>query len=175
MKKIISAALLSSLLVSFLFSATGCGLFSKKIDGGTEAAKLLLANERMDEDLVGQKIDIGLSKGAKLLSAKSVSVEDAVLQSASYTWSNFPSYSSSSVEFAQFMKGVENHIGRVAEDIADMKKKVGITDKWVDAGNYRQLLRVYNNRDVLFEIDGSGNFFVYNRYTDSNAKNVYET
>ena len=175
MKRILSVVLLSCLLVSFVFSATGCGLFAKKIGGGTEAAKLLLANERMDEKLVGQKIDVGFSKAERLLSAKSVSVEDAIMQSASYTWSNFPSYSTSMVEFEQFMKGVEDYIGRVAEDIIDMKKKVGITDKWVDAGNYRQLLRVYNNRDVLFEIDGSGNFFVYNRYTDSNAKNVYET
>ena len=60
MKRFISILLATCMLLSVAVMLSGCNLFKKKIDSGTEAAKLLLANERLDENTVGAKIDLGL-------------------------------------------------------------------------------------------------------------------
>ena len=62
MKKVISIVLTACILCGTMLYMTSCNLFKAKIDSGTEAAKLLLANERLDEDLLNSKIDIGMSK-----------------------------------------------------------------------------------------------------------------
>lgn len=56
-----------------------------------------------------------------------------------------------------------------------MKKNVAITDKWVEVGRSKQMLRVYDNMDVLFVTDEFGDFYVHYRYTDASAKNIYES
>ena len=188
MKKLLSCLLLTCILASTVLFSAGCGMFKKKIDSGTEAAKLLLANERMDEDVVSSKINIGfssektrsLSNGRlgglnfKTLSRQPITLLNTSARASNYTWSEFPQYSSSAVEFNQFMVNVEEQVSRAAEAIADMKSKVGITDKWVEFGGEKQMLRVYDNRDVLFRIGIYNDIHVFVRYTDENAKNVYE-
>ena len=55
MKKILAITLATCTLASIALSAVACN----KVDSGTEAAKLLLANQRLDENLVGKKLDLG--------------------------------------------------------------------------------------------------------------------
>lgn len=183
MKKVLSLLLITALLSTLLLSLAGCG--KEKIDSGTEAAKLLLANERLDEKVVGQKVDVGLSSPLKAATASyrelsrglagagdGQRIETAV--SESHTWDSFREYSPSLVEFEQFMGTIDHQVERAAADIARMKDKVGITDKWVEIGREMQLLRVFETYDVLFVINEYGDIYVYYRYTDENAKNVYE-
>ena len=193
MKKLISFALILALIATLLVSFASCGVFAPKVENGTEAAKLLLAGERLDEKLVGAKLDFGFSSGvdanpgAKLVLIDRVApyaalYDDAIFTplngtgSSAYTWqaNEFPATSESAREFNQFIKSVEEEATRVAEDIAHMKTHVGVTDKWVTVGYERQMLRVYENRDVLIVGGEYGDVHVYIRYTSENAKNVYE-
>ncbi len=180
MKRTLSFLLAICMLGSVLLSTAGCSLFAKKIDSGTEAAKLLLANERLDENLLSEKIDLGLSAVQQRMRAKMPkkvrSLPDKQLANSGngYTWTEFSSFSSSMQEFSQFMKSVEEEVQDVAENIAHMKNNVGITDKWVKIGREKQMLRVYENYDMLIVVGEHEDIHVYYRYTDKNAKNVYE-
>ncbi len=181
MKRILSF-LLTICLISSLFSVlflSGCG---KSQVAGTEGAKLLLANERLDESLVGQKINVGVtsaSDGQKYMASTSSSPLDKVVKLSSstgvpYTWSDFPATSESLHEYKAFILIVEQEAERVAQDIADMKNNVGVVDKWVQVGYGLQMLRVYENSDVLIVKGEDEDIHVYYRYTNENAKNIYE-
>lgn len=184
MRRIISILLVTIMVFGALASLSGC----KKIDSGTEAAKLLLANERLNGDDFND-IDLGLDDPAPSVDTTIVSISKnaptkAILLSTlpmnevseKVTWSDFPEHSHSMVEFTQFMDTVEYRAESAANNISKMKNKVGITDKWVKTGsNEEQMLRVFEKEDVLIINDtGSNELSVYKRYTDENAKNVYE-
>ena len=185
MKRFISLLLVVFMLGGMLGFLSSC---AKKIDSGTEAAKLLLANERLNGDDFND-IDLGLDDPAPSIDTTIVSISkkapsNAVLLSTSQvneatekiTWSNFPDYSHSMVEFTQFMETVEHRAESAAKNISKMKNNVGITDKWVKTGlKEEQMLRVFEKEDILLVNDtDSKEVSVYKRYTDENAKNVYE-
>ena len=133
-------ALVATLLVSF----AGCGLFSSGVENGTEAAKLLLAGERLDEELVGAKLDFGFSDsadtdptarlvftgrvapfGALYADGAAIAPLRGTQSGTPYTWraSDFPATSSSKVEFSQFTQSVEQEAARVAEAARSGEKK----------------------------------------------------
>lgn len=185
MKRFISLLLVVFMLGGTLGFLSSC---AKKIDSGTEAAKLLLANERLNGDDFSD-IDLGLDDPAPSIDTTIVSISkkspsNAVLLSTSQvneatekiTWSNFPDYSHSMVEFTQFMETVEHRAESAAKNISKMKNNVGITDKWVKTGlKEEQMLRVFEKEDILLVNNtDSKEVSVYKRYTDENAKNVYE-
>ena len=189
-KQIIAICLAVCLLGSTAVVLAQLGVFlPRQIAVGTEAAKLLLANERLDDRLLSQKMDIGLPDGVNTLFS-TMGLSNPIQLSATagtaqrnantaaprnaYTWSSFPQYSASMVEFTQFVNSVEHEVSRVAEDIAHMKDKVGITDKWVAVGREWHLLQVFETYDVLMVLGIYDDIHVYYRYTDENAKNVYE-
>ena len=183
MKRIISIIVIIAMMLAMSVSLVGC---KQKIKTGTEAAKLLLANERLDSKAL-TKIDLGLD-GAKVTSLNSgtpvrpLSKSDYTLLSDgskyNHTWTEFPNHSHSMVEFTQFMKNIEGTVEGVASDIERMKNKVGVTDKWVDGGflqNEEHMLRVYENMDMLIIKKHDHNaLYVCTRYTNESAKNVYE-
>lgn len=157
-----------------------------KIDSGKEAAKLLLANERLDEKVLA-KIDLGidgtqvanLSSGTPLkLSSDSQYMRLSDTFGVHYTWTEFEQHSHSMVEFTQFMKSIEHHVEGAASDIERMKNSIGVTDKWVDSGiisNEELMLRVYENMDMLLVKQLEHNALdICIRYTNESAKNVYE-
>ena len=177
MKKIISLFLSLVLIFGISTTLVGC---KKKVKSGTEAAKLLLANERLDENLIAQKIDIGLSSissnsasSTKRVSALSWSFS-ALSSSAAHSWSDFPAYNDTASQFSSFLINIENEAARVAEDIANMKNNVGVVDKWVDVGSEKHMLSVYDSKDALFVLGVYGDVHAYYRYTDNSANNVYE-
>ena len=61
MKRILSLTLVLFLLGALMLPLASCALVKTKIYSGTEAAKLLLANERLDESLLGSNLSF-LSK-----------------------------------------------------------------------------------------------------------------
>ena len=159
---------------------------AKKLDSGNEAAKLLLANERLDEKVL-TKIDLGIDTSkAKHLNAGTPLKYDYAEQymrlsdqmGVHYTWTEFEEHSHSMVEFTQFMNSIENKVEDVAGNIETMKKNVGVTDKWVDGGllqNEERMLRVFENMDMLLiKLYDHNALYVCTRYTGENAKNVYE-
>ena len=172
MKKVISLILAASMLLGSVSLLSGCG---RSANSGTEKAKLLLANERLDESAVGQKVDVGFtfSNVTSVNTAQLKSVY-ASGESTSYTWNSFEAYNDSMYQFESFFINIDNFAMSVAEDIANMKEKVKIVDKWVDMGYEKQLLRVYENGESLMVQFDDGMKRVYKRYTDSNANNVYE-
>ena len=201
MKKIISLILTTCILGALVVSLSGCGLFKKKIDSGTEAAKLLLANERLNSSYLDNSLELGTSVSSpevrstlRSLSEKEyaeifwdgsesqasasdlaraiVPVEDG----REYTWTDFgKAYSSSMVEFTQFIDSVEFQAERVAEELEAMKNKVGVVDKWVTTmfSTEKRMLRVFESSEMLLVKDRE-DLNVYYRYTSDNAKNVYE-
>ncbi len=178
MKRMISVLLIVSLLTSVAaLVGCNCSLFDSGIKTGTLAAKLLLASERLDEKTLGEKIDVGLSKKeSKTLDENTFGFPTVSLLSSGsgHTWRDFPTFSASMEEFSQFMESLEHEVATVAEDIAHMKKNVGITDKWVKVGFQTHMLRVYDTYDVLIVKGEHDDVHVYYRYTDERAKNVYE-
>lgn len=186
MKKVISLILSVALLIGMTSALAGC---KKKVRHGTEAAKLLLANERLDESLIGKKIDIGLGRITAAESERSAVVSAAYSRGfggsiaaltasgsydRSFTLDDFPAYDDTLFQFESFLLNIEREAQMVAEDIANMKNNVGIVDKWVELDNEKHMLRVYESRDVLVVLGEYQDVHVYYRYTDENANNVYE-
>ena len=190
MKKIISILVIVCMLATMALSLVSCGgtVGSRKGIRGTEAAKLLLADERLDTQLLASSIDVGLSGSPKssvsagsfpgfamLSSSESPYVLPLSQTGDSYAWSDFSAYSPSLYEFNVFMEMVEQQVAQAANNIEYMKDTIGVTDKWVDYGEgHMQMLRVFENYDCLLIKDRLGSTFVYNRYTDENARNYYE-
>lgn len=183
MKKIISILLVIAMVFAMSASLVGC---KAKIDSGNEAAKLLLANERLDGKVLS-KIDLGLD-GTKVVNLSSgtplkMKNENDYIRLSDrfgvhYTWTEFENHSHSMVEFTQFMNNIESTVENVASDIERMKKDVGVTDKWIAGGflqNEEHMLRVYDNMDMLIIKNyDHKSLYVCTRYTNENAKNVYE-
>ena len=176
MKKIISLILAASMMLGTALTLTSC---KKKVSTGTEAAKLLLANERLDENLIAQKIDIGLNGIGKSTTAMRMATPlsysvSALKSEAAKSWSDFPTSNDSASQFEAFLINIEYEAARVAKDIANMKSNVGVVDKWVKVGSEKHLLSVYDNKDALFVQGMYDDVHAYYRYTDENADNVYE-
>lgn len=175
MKRIVSVILIVALMLGMTSILSGC----KKVKGGTEAAKLLLANERLDENLLGSDIDVGLDKPMELAALERMASLDRLYSGGSqvasaYTWDKFAKSNSTADQFESFIGNTELSAKYAAEDIARMKNRVGIVDKWVNVNFEKQMLRVYESRDVLI-VDGQHDQIdVIYRYTDENANNVYE-
>ena len=143
MKRTISIVLVLAMVLALSASLIGC---SVKINTGTEAAKLLLANERLDSKALS-KIDLGIGNSETVRldytkpvndngTSKYMRLSDQL--GVHYTWTEFEQHSHSMVEFTQFMIGIEQTVEDVAADIERMKNKVGVTDKWVDGTRRRQ-------------------------------------
>ena len=183
MKRVISILLVALMVLTASSALLSC---KKEINTGTEAAKLLLANERLDSKVLS-KIDLGidgstvtnLSSGTPMkLENESEYMRLSDSLGVHYTWKEFEQHSHSMVEFTQFMNTIELKVESVASDIERMKSRVGVTDKWVESGivaNEEHMLCVYENMDMLLIKKLKHNaLYVCTRYTNENAKNVYE-
>lgn len=175
MKKAISLMLVVAMMLGMSSILSGC----KIVKGGSEAAKLLLANERLDAELLDREVDLGYGG---FLNSASVETEVSLpvyfgngsTKSSRYTWSDFAIDNEVASQFESFVLNTQHYATVASEDIDNMKKRVGIVDKWVQVGLEKQMLRVFESRDMLL-VDGEHdqNDVIY-RYTDENANNVYE-
>ncbi len=175
MKKTISLVLVVAMMLGIASILAGC----KTLRGGGDAAKLLLANERLDEGLLSSDIDVGLDKPMELAALERMAMLDRVYSGGSqlasaYSWDEFAKENGTAEQFESFIGNIELSAKYAAEDIARMKSRVGIVDKWVNVNFEKHMLRVYENRDLLI-VDGQHDQIdVIYRYTDENANNVYE-
>ena len=175
MKKMISLLLACTLLLGAASALTACGEDETNYKTGTEAAKLLLANTRLDEKSVSKKLDLGIGNGEHTLSLRALaSTLSADARSKDWVvWDDFPAHNDSMSQFDSFIANIDSFAITAAEQITHMKDNLGIVDKWVGDENYKQLLSVSEARDTLLTVQGSSRE-VYHRYTDENANNVYE-
>lgn len=175
-KRFIATAAGITMLGAAAISGVGC---AKKVDGGTEAAKLLLARERLDENALDSSLDFWKEESPSLptavskaveksgLTAKALSVKNAadtrglaITPTAEFTngenyyeWADFPAYSDSLGSLESFVESVEDDAEEVAKMIGVMKNKVGITDKWVKGvarGSDHYMLRVEDDTEYLY-------------------------
>ena len=175
MKKILSLILVVALMLGMVSMLSGC----KKVKGGTEAAKLLLANERLDAEILSHDIDLGFGG---FLTTSSVESEvslptlfaDGSGKTSRYTWSDFAIDNDVASQFEAFVLNTQNYAAHASKDIDNMKNRVGIVDKWVQVGFEKHMLRVFESRDMLLVTGGGEQDDVIYRYTDENANNVYE-
>ncbi len=176
LKRIISLVLVLSMIIGVSSALTGC----IRVKSGEEAAKLLLANERLDENFAISGVEIGIPGYKPLASEKRVSLPmhfgDPVENDE---YRNEKEYydqvgDSSLRQFDSFIINIEHEAKWVAEDIAYMKEHVGVVDRWVPNVEGRYMLRVFDSYEVLLNDEYDGYQNAYYRYTDENANNVYE-
>ncbi len=198
MKKILST-LVCMMIGGALLVTTACGSGGKgekKILTGTNAAKIALARERLDENVftekmsfwdtqesvVGVKSNATAKSGAVRLAAKrakitaSASTPDCEVVDGKVRWSHFGNNSMTMTNFQNVFKEIEIDASQVAESIGYIKKHVGVTNRWI--GGY-QLLIVDESRETLvekyhFEDPSTTGYQVAHRYTREDAKNIYD-
>lgn len=202
LKRSVSLLLILATLCTVAAVFSGCGLFTKKTVG-TEAAKILLAHERLDEDLIGQKLNIfstsqknneeedkpsfgGFfenlfqSSGFSTSSLDSPSLVGAsasgvTVNSDSVTWSSFKDASELKASYVQFIEPIDRAAADTAKLIAKIKADVGVTNKWIDAVTVKYMLIVEEDSETIIEYDKTLDVInVSTRYTTDDAKCVYE-
>ena len=181
-------------------TATGC----KRLKGGTEAAKILLARQNLGESAVDTSVGIWdmmsdtVGKATKTKSNKMISSNSTIEFDANesrqisgdqaqemtfkdggnyYEFSNFPISSSIKETFNPFVESVENFAFDTAKTIGRIKNKIGVVDKWIKGiGEYQYMLSVKGETEYLYKRDTKGdNYSIAKRYTTQDAKSVYES
>ena len=138
--------MLLTLLCSTMLS--GC---NKESISGSEAAKLLLAEERLDEDeLKNVKLNFKKSSARQMKTkiqsnrrtiteqtkpvkkAKSETGVEAKRNGEKVTWTNFEEYSNAISYFEGFVNNIEHMTNDAAEIIEDEKDKIDSNNVWVN-------------------------------------------
>lgn len=173
--------LLVALLVLPLISSCG----KVKVDNGTDAAKILLANERLDASVL-QNSDSIFTKGkqafARILNeTRRFNIKYAGRPNETYTeingdtikWYNDVDYSNFNMFFESYTVNIEHSAKRGGELIDNTKKNIRVVDKWVEVGGTQYLLSVNEDSETIyyrddFQVD------MCKRYTDETGHDVYE-
>ena len=136
---------------------------------GSEAAKMLLAEERLDaEELKNSKIEFGSSSKRRLNpnvqmrrsrtiaehtkpinEAKNKTGVEATRDGNKVTWSNFEEYSNGVSYFEGFIENIGKSTENGAKLIEEAKRKVDANGVWVNGLIYDRLLKVTANRDLV--------------------------
>ena len=190
MKKWIAICLTAALLILPL---AGCASGGTHNSSGTELAKLLLANERLNAHLLKTEGDL-LENGAAVLNtlaAKARTDWEAAKPQAllpklnkglrvSPTAGTFKTFPEVSNAYGYFENLVEN-ITATAEEgarlIDAVKKNVRVVDMWItnfdDNSDCKVLLHVEENAETIIKVDENGTY-VCHRYKNAAGKDVYE-
>ena len=173
------------------------------MDGKT-AASLILANERLNAQLLNNSQNIfdegvetltALARQASASLAKNTIVTDpkiaaAALASAeiyecsdgstvevdgnTYRWQGFAEYSNSYDYFLNLTNNITSSAKSGAALIDNTKRYVRVVDKWVDVGGNQYYLHVEENRELLIERN-QHYVGICIRYKNADGDNVYET
>ncbi len=198
MKKILAVGLgLSMFALSLL--GVGCKKNNPQFENlkGTNGAKLLLANENLDESVFtdtdfwkkmnGTQSVANAPISVNMPTAKTRAFMDAntakntaikpmgKIEDGEYTyWNDFGNYSRTMERFDGLMEEIESSALEVAENIGWLKKNVGITDQWVDGQSLLQVKAGEESLYVKHDYESWNGFDVAHRKTRADAKNVYE-
>ena len=135
---------------------------SINVDNGTDAAKLLLANERLDSSVLEGSNNI-FTKGKKAFSkivneTRRYTVKYAGRPNETYTeidgdtikWYNDVDYSNFNSFFESYATNIENSALRGGQLIDDTKKYIRVIGKWVNVGGQEYLLKVNEVSETSF-------------------------
>ena len=156
-----------------------------RVDNGTEAAKILLAQERLDSSIV--KDSNGLfTKGKKAFSriieeTRKYSRNYAKRENETYTeiegdvvkWYNDVDYSNFNSFFQSYADNIESTAESGSRLIDNTKKYIRVVDKWVNVYGMQYLLKVDENQETIFS--RSAEYAeICRRSTDELGHDVYE-
>lgn len=174
------------LAASVLTSCSSCK--SDYDQGGTNMAKLLLANRRLDSTMLDN--DNIFASGVQTfntLAAKATSygervtillAQDDLVGSFRITgdtaeWSDFVEYNNSYSYFDNVTSIITDTAKRGADFIDEAKQAVTIVDCWLQSGDEKYYLAVDESSETICKVDESG-LFICRRHTDEEGRAVYE-
>lgn len=174
------------LAASILTSCSSCK--SDHDQSGTDMAKLLLANRRLDSAMLDN--DNLFASGVQTfhtLAAKATSygervtillAQDDLVGSFRITgdtaeWSDFVEYNNSYSYFDNVTSIITDTAKRGADFIDEAKQAVTIVDCWLQSGDEKYYLAVDENSETICKVDESG-LFICRRHTDEEGRAVYE-
>ncbi len=185
MKKLIAFAVILTILVTF-FAGCGINIGGKNITG-VDAAKLLLANMRLDAEKLGKR-DI-FSDGVEVMNNLAVAAKENYIGDPSlmflsntkadsgYIWKGFKKETNSLGYFNNITESIVFCAENGAELIDYAKKNIKIIEKWVREGNDQQytdyFLIVEENSEAIIQRTEDSVKICY-RYKNNVGLDVYE-
>lgn len=157
-----------------------------EVKNGTEVAKILLANERLDEKVLEQSGTLftdGKKAMARIIDqTKQYLKRNAGRPNETYTevdgdtikWYNDVDYSNFMSFFESYAVNIEDSAQRSADLIDYAKKYIRVVNKWVDQGFQEYFLVVNENSEIIINRDKDQFINLCKRYTDENGNSVYE-
>lgn len=181
MKQRVFQIVLVLLLIPFII---GC---KKDYAVGTDAAKLLLANERLNGDVIrnsgnlfttGQEAMNNIVKQTKKyrkqLSGRPNETYTEV-DGNTYKWYNDVEYSNFGSFFESYAVNIEDSAKRGSELIDYVKEEIRVVDVWVKDGGDEYLLKVDKISETIFSRNNEYNQVeMCKRYTNESGNDVYE-
>ena len=179
---------ISKLIMSVILLSTFSGCNRVGLKDGTEAAKLLLANERLDVNDLRKDGNL-FTKGKQAFNRVkeqtrkySNRINDLEVKSKFnkngniYSWSDAPDYSNFLSFFNSYADNIE-HSSEVGSKLIDStKKNVRVVNKWIDIGMFSEdeiLLIVDENAETIFSRTES-QYEICRRYQNNEGSNVFE-
>lgn len=182
MKKFIRFMMIALLVSSF----SGCNKI--RVKDGTEAAKILLANERLDGSDLRKDGNI-FTKGKKAFDRiktetqkYSKRLEEEGVKSKfnksgnTYSWSDAPDYSNFLSFFNSYAENIEHNADVGSKLIDSTKNNVRIVNKWIEVGMFSDeeiLLIVEENKETIFSRSGA-QYEICRRFQNEDGSNVFE-
>lgn len=181
-----------ALIVCVLLSIsifTACGPNLKDVpslgdSGGTNIAKLLLANERLNSSQLSNNNIF--ASGVQTFNNLAIRAErrgrntrvsnkvgNMSVSGNSVEWSGFVEYNNSYSYFDNITSIITDTANRGAEFIDEAKQNVTATDCWLQNGNEKYYLTVDENAETICRVDNDS-YYICKRHTDDNGKTVYE-
>lgn len=175
---------LISILLTIILSLTflsACGdensNENKNYLKGTEAAKLLLANTRLDENFASDSFNMfkennqnDTFKEKIYLSSNSPDYENDGVEAK---WNNFPNVSSELQAVNATIKNLENNALILSKTINEVKRSAGITNVWLPLNEITMLI-VEENAEVLLRKYNDTEHIVGRRYINDDGYNEYK-
>lgn len=170
---------------------SGCGFTASNLTG-TEKAKLLLANQRLDSSVLNSSLNMLTNSDGSLTSSLILPNDELyatlggisiqILEKLgtckksddSYEWKAFDDYCNIDSFFDSYITVIEGSVEQASTMIDHLKTDVNVVDKWIGADETNAyMLSVEGSTDTLYQ-KGEGWYRICNRTTNSKAENVYE-
>ena len=182
----IKRILLLIVIVFISVFLTGCKENNENYLSGTELAKKMLSNERLDSNglKAGDNIFTKGSKDFRELSRKTLESvrssntdifnEASVIKTGNkITWTNIGPSTNAISYFNNLTEVISSNAIAVANIIDETKTNVRVVDKWIKIGNTKILLIVDENSETIYFNDGSQTR-ICTRSKNNYGQNVYD-
>ena len=157
-----------------------------EIKNGTEVAKILLAQQRLDSNILKNKdsiFTVGKEDFNTIIDktrfynrryAGRPNETYTEVDGDTYKWYNDVDYSNFVSFFESYADGIEESAKRGADLIDYTKTNIRVVNQWVKQGYQEYLLIVNENSEVIIKRYQGTDVSICKRYTDVSGNNVYE-